>query len=142
MAVRKAEREHEQTTMSSNGSIDAPATLISEAAKARVAALPKGEVTLEIDGKEVTVPAHYTLWQAAREQGIPVPVLCHDPKLEPAGVCRMCVVEVEGARTLVASCIRQCEGGMKVSSDSPHRPAQPQGADRVDDVRSARRQHA
>ncbi len=92
--------------------------LISESAKAKAAAQPKGTVTLEIDGKEVTVPEHFTVWDAARQEGKAVPVLCHDPRMEPAGVCRMCVVEVEGARTLVASCIRQVEPGMKVKTDS------------------------
>jgi formate dehydrogenase major subunit len=92
--------------------------LITEAAKARARDLPKGTVTLEIDGRQVTVPEHYSIWRAAREQGIPVPVLCHDPRMEPVGVCRMCVVEVEGARTLVPSCTRQCEDGMKVRTDS------------------------
>jgi len=105
--------------MTANGSTRGAAALFSEAAKARVAALPTGTVTLEIDGTEVTVPEHYTIWDAAREQGIAVPVLCHDRRLEPAGVCRMCVVEVEGARTLQASCIRACESGMKVRTDSP-----------------------
>ena len=104
---------------STNGSTPGTDTLISEAAKARAAALPKGTVTLEINGKTVTVPEHFTLWEAAKAQGIGVPVLCHDPRLEPAGVCRMCVMEVEGARTLVASCVRQCEEGMKVQTDSP-----------------------
>jgi formate dehydrogenase major subunit len=75
-------------------------------------------VSLEIDGRRVTVPEGTTVWEAARGQGIEVPVLCHDPRMSPAGVCRMCVVEVEGARTLQASCIRPCEQGMKVRTDS------------------------
>ena len=75
-------------------------------------------VTLEIDGASVTVPEGTTVWEAARKQGTDVPVLCHDPKLEPVGVCRMCVVEVEGARTLVASCVRDCEDGMVVRTES------------------------
>ena len=45
-------------------------------------------------------------------------MLCHDPKLRPIGVCRMCVVEVEGARTLQASCVRACEDGMVVRTES------------------------
>ncbi len=92
--------------------------LISEAAKAKAAAQPTATVSLEIDGQTVTVPENYTVWEAAREQGIPVPILCHDPRMEPVGVCRMCVVEIEGARTLQASCIRQVEAGMKVKTDS------------------------
>mgnify|MGYP001827056685 CR=1 FL=1 len=75
-------------------------------------------VTLEIDGRSVTVPEGTTVWEAAREMGIEIPVLCHDPVLDPVGVCRMCVVEVEGARTLVASCVRDCEDGLKVKTAS------------------------
>ena len=75
-------------------------------------------VTLQIDGQSVTVPEGTTIWDAARRMGVPVPVLCHDERLEPIGVCRMCVVEVEGARTLQASCVRACEDGMVVSTAS------------------------
>jgi formate dehydrogenase major subunit len=71
-------------------------------------------VTLTIDEKRVTVPEGTTLWQAACDAGIEIPVLCHDPKLRPVGVCRMCVVEVEGARVMAASCVRVCEEGMRV----------------------------
>ncbi|MGQ0612589.1 MAG: formate dehydrogenase subunit alpha [Planctomycetaceae bacterium] len=74
--------------------------------------------TLTIDGKLVTVPDGTTVWDAAREAGIEVPVLCHDPKLHPVGVCRMCVVEIEGARVMAASCVRACEEGMKVKTAS------------------------
>jgi formate dehydrogenase major subunit len=76
-------------------------------------------VTLTLDGKTVTVPEGTSLWDAARQAGIAVPVLCHDPRLRPVGVCRMCVVEVKGARTLQASCVRPCEAGMEVKTDSP-----------------------
>ena len=75
-------------------------------------------VTLQINGRSVTVPEGTTIWDAARQMDIPVPVLCHEPKLEPVGVCRMCVVEVEGARTLQASCVRTCDEGMVVKTDS------------------------
>jgi formate dehydrogenase major subunit len=75
-------------------------------------------VTLTIDGREITVPEGTTVYEASRLLGIPVPVLCHDPKLKPVGVCRMCVVEVEGARTLQASCVRPCEDGLAVQTDS------------------------
>ncbi|MGH7162868.1 MAG: formate dehydrogenase subunit alpha [Planctomycetota bacterium] len=76
-------------------------------------------VTLTIDDRRVTVPEGTSLWAAAREAGIDVPVLCHDPALRPVGVCRMCVVEVEGSRVLAASCVRACEEGMKVKTASP-----------------------
>jgi len=74
-------------------------------------------VTLQIDGQSVTVPAGTTIWEAAQQAGIQVPVLCHSPRLEPVGVCRMCVVDV-GERVLAASCVRQCSSDMKVDTRS------------------------
>ncbi|HTE18128.1 MAG TPA: molybdopterin-dependent oxidoreductase, partial [Armatimonadota bacterium] len=76
-------------------------------------------VQLSIDGHEVSVPRGTTLWDAARRAGIDIPVLCHDPDMEPVAVCRVCVVEVEGSRVLPAACIRQCEAGMVVRTDTP-----------------------
>ncbi|MDJ0522125.1 MAG: molybdopterin-dependent oxidoreductase, partial [Planctomycetota bacterium] len=93
--------------------------LISEAAKARAAARSAGTVKLEIDGEEITVPEDFTIWEAAQQMGKAIPVLCHDPRMEPAGVCRMCVVEVEGARVLQASCVRKVEEGTVVRTDTP-----------------------
>jgi predicted molibdopterin-dependent oxidoreductase YjgC len=72
---------------------------------------------LTIDGKEVTVPAATTVWEAAKELGIDIPVLCHNPRFDPVGVCRMCVVDV-GERVLAASCVRECAEGMKVTTGS------------------------
>ena len=74
-------------------------------------------ITLTIDGRDVTVQEGTTIWEAARSLGIDIPALCHDPRLRPVGVCRVCVVDV-GARVLAASCVRPCEPGMKVSTDS------------------------
>src|SRR5262245_15033462 len=71
-------------------------------------------VSLTIDGKQVTVPEGTTIWDAARDNGINIPVLCHKPGLNPIGVCRACVVEVEKARVFAASCVRPCENGMVV----------------------------
>jgi len=75
-------------------------------------------VTVTIDGHQVTVPPGTTLYDAALNAGITIPVLCHSPKLQPVAVCRMCVVEVQGARVLQASCIRQAEDGMVVQTQS------------------------
>jgi len=75
------------------------------------------QVTLSIDGRDVTVPAGTTIWDAAQRLGIAIPVLCHEPSLRPVGVCRMCVVDV-GGRVLAASCVRPCENGMKVTTTS------------------------
>jgi formate dehydrogenase major subunit len=88
------------------------------APKAPDLAAPPRTVTFRLDGREVTVAEGTSLWQAAQDLGIEIPVLCHDPVLDPVGVCRMCVVEVEGARTLQASCVRPCENGMVVHTDS------------------------
>ena len=75
-------------------------------------------VSLTIDGREVTVAQGTTLWDAARKVGVDVPVLCHQPTMEPVGVCRLCVVDV-GQRVLAAACVRQCEDGMRVVTSSP-----------------------
>ena len=75
-------------------------------------------VTLTIDGRSLTAPDGATIWEAARSAGIDIPTLCHDPKLEPVAVCRVCVVDVENARTLPAACIRKVEEGMAVRTDT------------------------
>lgn len=72
-----------------------------------------GYLTLTIDGEEVAVPAGTTIWEAASQLGIEIPALCHEPRMDPVGVCRMCVVDV-GERTLAASCVRACEQGLQV----------------------------
>jgi formate dehydrogenase major subunit len=77
-----------------------------------------GTVTLTIDGREVTAPEGSTIWQAAKAAGIDIPVLCHDERFDPVGVCRMCVVDV-GAPAFAASCVRACENGMQVKTDTP-----------------------
>jgi formate dehydrogenase major subunit len=75
-------------------------------------------VTLTIDGREVTAPEGATIWEAAKEAGIEIPVLCHDERYDPVGVCRMCVVDV-GARVYAAACVRPCEDGMEVKTATP-----------------------
>ena len=75
-------------------------------------------VTLTIDGRQAVVPAGTTLWEAARQLGIDIPALCHDPALRPVGVCRLCVVDV-GERVLAPSCVRPCADGMTVRTATP-----------------------
>jgi formate dehydrogenase major subunit len=75
-------------------------------------------VTLMIDGREVTAAEGTTVWAAAKSAGIDIPVLCHDERYDPVGVCRMCVVDV-GAPAFAASCVRACENGMQVTTTSP-----------------------
>ena len=77
-----------------------------------------GTVTLTIDGREVTAPEGATIWQAAKAAGIDIPVLCHDERYDPVGVCRMCVVDT-GAPAFAAACVRACESGMTVKTDTP-----------------------
>ena len=76
-------------------------------------------VTLEIDGRPVTVPAGTSIMRAAAEAGIPVPKLCATDSLEAFGSCRLCLVEVEGRRGTPASCHTPAEPGMKVRTQSP-----------------------
>jgi NADH-quinone oxidoreductase subunit G/[NiFe] hydrogenase diaphorase moiety small subunit len=61
-------------------------------------------VTVTIDGKEVTVPSGTTILEVAKQIGIRIPTLCYHEDLCVAGVCRICVVEVEGQRTLQTAC--------------------------------------
>lgn len=74
-------------------------------------------VSLTIDGQPVTVPVGTTLWEAARNLDIGIPVLCHNTRMQPVGVCRVCVVDL-GERVLAAACVRQCEEGMEVATQS------------------------
>jgi len=77
------------------------------------------DVTLEIDGVAVTVPAGTSVMRAAMEAGTQVPKLCATDSLEPFGSCRLCLVEIEGRRGYPASCTTPAEAGMKVRTHSP-----------------------
>jgi iron-only hydrogenase group A len=70
-----------------------------------------GEVTVNIDGQDIKVPMGTTILEAAKRVGIRIPTLCHHPDLCIAGVCRVCVVEVEGQRTLQAACAYPANAG-------------------------------
>ena len=76
------------------------------------------QVHLEIDGREVGVPEGTTVFEAARSAGIEIPHLCQQDDLSPTAACRLCVVEVEGARTLVASCAHPVADKMVVSTNT------------------------
>jgi predicted molibdopterin-dependent oxidoreductase YjgC len=80
---------------------------------------PKRLVELTVDGQPVRVTEGSTILDACRRLGIDTPTLCQGDTLQPVNVCRVCVVEVEGARTLVPSCSRKVEPGMVVHTDSP-----------------------
>jgi len=76
-------------------------------------------VTLEIDGKPVTVSRGTSVMRAAVEAGIQVPKLCATDNMEAFGSCRLCLVEIEGRRGTPASCTTLVEPGMKVRTQSP-----------------------
>ncbi|MDD2420832.1 MAG: 2Fe-2S iron-sulfur cluster-binding protein [Heliobacteriaceae bacterium] len=77
------------------------------------------KVTLTINGKQVTVPAGTSVLDAAREAGFFIPTLCHDPANPGFGACRLCVVEIKGARNMPASCVTEATNGMVVETESP-----------------------
>ena len=81
-------------------------------------AVERGTIELSVDGAAVTVPAGATLLDACRAVGKDIPTLCYLETLTPVNVCRVCVVEVEGARVLAPACSRKVEPGMKVRTDS------------------------
>jgi predicted molibdopterin-dependent oxidoreductase YjgC len=79
----------------------------------------KREITLSVDGQPVSVREGATLLDACRSIGVDTPTLCWAENLTPVNVCRVCVVEVEGARVLAPACSRKAEAGMAVRTDSP-----------------------
>ena len=76
-------------------------------------------VKVTINGIEVQVPEGMNLVEAAAQAGVEIPVFCHHPKLEPVGVCRMCLVEVEGQRKPVPACTMKAVDGMVVRTETP-----------------------
>ena len=76
-------------------------------------------VNLTIDNIPVTVPAGTTVLEAARDAGIKIPSLCFLKDVNEIGACRICVVEVEGARSLMASCVYPVSEGMVVRTNTP-----------------------
>ena len=75
-------------------------------------------VTLTIDGVQVTVPANYTILEAAAAAGINIPTLCYLKDINQIGACRLCLVEIEGARALQAACVSQVGEGMVVRTNT------------------------
>ena len=75
-------------------------------------------IEITIDGQPVSVPEGSTILEAARKLGIDTPTLCFLESLTPVNVCRVCVVEMEGSRTLVPACSRKVELKMAIKTDS------------------------
>lgn len=76
-------------------------------------------VNVTIDGQKLQVPKDYTVLQAAKSAGIDIPTLCYLKDINEIGACRMCVVEVQGARSLQAACVLPVSEGMVVKSNTP-----------------------
>ncbi len=78
------------------------------------------KIKFTLDGKEVEAEKGMTIWEVANGRGLKIPHLCHKPApgYRPDGNCRACMVEVEGERNLVASCIREASDGMNVTTNS------------------------
>src|SRR5690349_12580282 len=75
-------------------------------------------VELTLDGEAVQVPEGATILDACKQAGIDIPTLCWGDTLTPKNACRVCMVEIEGARVLAPSCSRKVEPGMVVRTDS------------------------
>ena len=75
-------------------------------------------ISLSIDKREISVPEGATLLEAAHTAGIRIPTLCYLEDLQAIGACRVCLVEVEGAKNLVASCVTPAAQGMRVHTNS------------------------
>ena len=78
------------------------------------------KITFTLDGQTVEADAGMTIWEVANGRGLVIPHLCHKPApgYRPDGNCRACMVEIEGERTLAASCIREPADGMVVNTET------------------------
>jgi len=77
------------------------------------------EIAITINGSQMRGRYGMTILEVAKGKGIDIPTLCHSPELTPIGACRICVVEVEGSRTLVGSCHTPITQGMVIHTHSP-----------------------
>lgn len=75
-------------------------------------------VNIKINGEELSVPKDYTVLQAARQAGIDIPTLCYLKGINEIGACRMCLVEVKGAKSLVTACVYPVNEGMEVFTNT------------------------
>src|SRR6186713_3222038 len=80
--------------------------------------LAQKQVTLNIDGVEVSVPEGTSIMHAAQVTGVTVPKLCATDSLEPFGSCRLCLVEIEGRKGYPASCTTPVAEGLKVHTQT------------------------
>ena len=76
-------------------------------------------VNIKINGQSLSVPANYTVLEAARAANIEIPTLCYLKDVSQTGSCRMCVVEIVGARSLQAACVYPVSEGLEVMTNTP-----------------------
>ena len=76
-------------------------------------------VNIKINDKDYSVPASYTILDAAREAGIKIPTLCYLKDVNQIGACRMCLVEIKGARALQAACVYPVSEGLEIYTNTP-----------------------
>ena len=76
-------------------------------------------VNLKINGKDIQAPEGMTVLHAAEQAGVTIPTLCDHPDLHPYGGCRLCIVDVKGWRTPMASCTMPVSEGMEINTHSP-----------------------
>lgn len=76
-------------------------------------------VNIKINNIPMSVPADYTILQAARDAGIEIPTLCYLKEINEIGACRICMVEVKGAKSLVTACVYPVNEGMEVFTNTP-----------------------
>ena len=85
-----------------------------------MATVETNTVTLQINGREVTVAKGLSVVEAAAEAGVEIPVFCYEPRLGAGvGACRMCLCEIEGIPKLQTACTTPVADGMIVNSHSP-----------------------
>ena len=78
-----------------------------------------GNVNVTIDGRKIKVSEGSTILEAAAANDITIPTLCHIKGQIPTGVCRVCVVEVEGSKTMMGACHTPVANGMVINTGSP-----------------------
>ena len=78
------------------------------------------DIAITINGSQLTGRDGITILEVAQANGIDIPTLCYRPELSPIGACRICVVEVEGSRTLVGACHTPIDEGMVIYTHSPN----------------------
>lgn len=76
-------------------------------------------VNLKINGMPISVPKDSTILEAAHLAGIRIPTLCYLKDVNAIGACRMCLVEIKGARSFAAACVQPVGEGMEVFTNSP-----------------------